>query len=94
MKQFVKIIMFIPVVNFISFFLYAIFVNIKYTIYKKEWIKFGIFMFLSAIIFVILINVIKFINIELLRSILFLICIYLLGISFSIFTFKYIEIVE
>lgn len=36
MKQFVKIIMFIPFVNFISFFLYAIFVNIKYPIDKKN----------------------------------------------------------
>lgn len=93
MKKFIKIIRFIPLMNFISFFLMAIPMVFIYNMKKEEYFKNFIKIFLGCILFVILINIFSFKN-EVIQFIIIGILSYILGIFFSTVALQSIKEVE
>jgi len=93
MKKTIKIIKYIPIVNFISFFLLVILIPLIYNMKKEEYFKNFIKLFLGTILYVVLTYILSFKN-EILNAIIFIILIYILGLYFSIVALQCIEEVE
>ncbi len=90
MKKVLKIIKWIPIINYVSFFLFAIPIQFIYGFNRKKYIiTFLLIIFISIVYVLILKLYLYFINSY--YSIYWWLVTYLLGIVISILVEKYIE---
>lgn len=88
-----KTIKFIPIINFISFYLLAIPIPLIYKFTRKDYFTGFIKMLIGFIVYVIIFSVLTFSN-EVINFMVNIILLYFLGIYFTFISLRYISFVQ
>ncbi len=93
MKKILIIIKYMPFFNFISLFIFGLFIPIKYKINKSEYVETYFIIAIGSIVYVVLINLIDLILLENIVDYISYIFLYLLGIFICHYVQKFFDIV-